>query len=64
MTFCAGHFTCSIFGTTTAVTTDVAAAAAVVVVITLRHRYNAGRGHMTGSHSFVLSPLFNMHGIL
>ena len=43
-------FTCSIFGTTTtAVTTAVVAV--VVVVLTLTYRYNAVRGHRTGSNN-------------
>ena len=57
-TLCTEHFTCSIFGTTAAVTTG-----AVVVVLTLTHGYNAVRGHRTGSNNCILPPLFNMHGI-
>ena len=47
MTLCTEHFTCSIFGTTTA----AVASAAAVVVLTLTHRYNAVRGHRTGSNN-------------
>ena len=50
MTLRTEHFTCSIFGTTTtAVTTAVVAV--VVVVLTLTYRYNAVRGHRTGSNN-------------
>ena len=48
MTLCTEHFTCSIFGTSTAVTT---AAAAVVAVLTVTHRYNAVCGHRRGLYS-------------
>ena len=44
---CTERFTCCFFGTTAAVTTAVVA----VVDLTLTHRYNAVRGHRTGSNT-------------
>ena len=51
MTLCTERFTCCIFGITTAVTTAAVVVVVVVVVVVLRltHRYNAVRGHGTGS---------------
>ena len=50
MTLCTERFTCCIFGITTAVTTAaVVVVVVVVVVLRLTHRYNAVRGHGTGS---------------
>ena len=67
MTLCTEQFNCYIFGTTTAVTTVVVVVAVVVVlaavdvvvvvviVLTLTHRYNAVRGHRTGSNNLYSS---------
>ena len=53
MTFCTERFTCGSFGTATAVTTAVVA----VLVLTLTHRYNAVRGHRTGSNNLFPSSV-------
>ena len=64
MTFCAEHFTFSIFGTinTTAVTTAVAVV--VVVALTLTRRYNAGRGYRTGSNDCSFSCVQHARNIM
>ena len=46
-TLCTQRFTCCFFGSATAVTT--------AVVLTLTHRYNAVRGHRTGSNNLHFS---------